>query len=124
MDYSSEDCSNIFTKGQVQLMRGVLAHQRSGLVSGRTSGLTSLTNESYSVYPNPSVGEFFITASSHQLAAANVEILNMLGEKVSATKYEVQGGVKVDMRSLPNGIYGISTLDKGSVVVHKVVLSR
>lgn len=52
MDYSSPECQNIFTKGQMGLMHGVLANQRIDLPV-QTVGLKSYNHANFHLYPNP-----------------------------------------------------------------------
>lgn len=52
MDYSSGDCQNSFTKGQISLMQSVLKDYRSPIVSVQPS----LALLDFELYPNPSTG--------------------------------------------------------------------
>ena len=55
MSYSNPSCQNIFTKGQMGLMHGVLANQRVDLpyVADNTVGIHANENFHFSVYPQP-----------------------------------------------------------------------
>ncbi len=52
MDYSAETCQNMFTRGQVNLMRTVLEGPRKGLLQSSSVGEGSDSAYPY-VYPNP-----------------------------------------------------------------------
>lgn len=53
MDYAAEDCMNMFTNGQVSLMRNVLMGPRSGLIN-EISGVRDLNERiTFSLTPNP-----------------------------------------------------------------------
>lgn len=55
MSYSNPSCQNIFTKGQMGLMHGVLANQRVDLPydADNTVGIHANENFHFSVYPQP-----------------------------------------------------------------------
>ena len=58
MDYSDPACQNIFTKGQIDLIHGVLANQRAELPetsanADTTVGIHTNKNFFFSVYPQP-----------------------------------------------------------------------
>lgn len=54
MDYSNPSCQNIFTKGQMGLIHGVLANQRVDLPEQTTSSSKPINPMSFNIYPNPS----------------------------------------------------------------------
>ncbi len=56
MDYAKEDCMNMFTHGQVDLMRNILAGPRSGLLMPVTGTGQPLAAESFDAFPNPVTG--------------------------------------------------------------------
>jgi hypothetical protein len=66
MDYSSSDCQNSFTKGQIELMRAVLENYRKPLVSVKSIN----TQDGYSIYPNPNQGTFYVnsTVKGHEFS--------------------------------------------------------
>jgi len=88
-------------------------------------GLTSITPQTNNVllYPNPNNGQFTIAVKSHELRAnSNIEVYNMLGEKVYSN-YQISNGAalmsslnnvqltntssnyQINLSSQPNGIY-------------------
>ena len=53
MDYAADDCMNMFTNGQVQLMRNVLHGPRSGLLNFVSSTEQTFNNPKFTMSPNP-----------------------------------------------------------------------
>lgn len=84
MDYSAEDCMNMFTNGQVALMRNVLLGPRSGLLEGvsatRDENLNAL---SCSISPNP---------ANEQI---NLQFELVQPSEISVYLYDVDGLVTV-----------------------------
>jgi hypothetical protein len=125
MDYSAESCMNLFTKGQVALMRGTLADQRQGLVSGYSAGVAAVKNETtVSIYPNPSTGVVYVPFSESRNPYSSVEVYNMLGENIGAVSVETAGAVKIDLGNQVNGIYTIDIVRQGQHYAKRAVLSK
>ena len=62
MDYSAETCQNAFTLGQVDMMRSILENYRFDLINNNPAlVLHETANNQFSVYPNPSNGNFFVS---------------------------------------------------------------
>jgi hypothetical protein len=110
MDYASEDCMNMFTQGQADLMRSVLQGPRSGLLqpfsalppSGFSAG-------SFQIIPNPVSGPFHISFDVMESADLSFILTNALGEKVTAisTRHFEAGKHSIECPdpNLPPGIY-------------------
>lgn len=82
MDYASEECMNMFTHGQVDLMRGVLEGPRAGLVIP-FAGVHNLANTlPVRIAPNPSSGAFSVMLDLLQDGEVMVQVLNMQGQIV------------------------------------------
>lgn len=125
MDYSSESCMNLFTKGQVAVMRGVLADQRQGLVSGFSTGIATVSEQALvSVYPNPSTGIVYVSYAESKDPYSAISVYNMLGENVGISAIETAGAVKLDLSALPNGIYTIDIVKQGQHFARKVLVSK
>jgi len=80
------------------------------------------------LYPNPSNGVFTLQASSAELIAQNnIEVYNMLGERVYAkTLHSVQGDNTVNISSQPNGIYLYRVVNENGELIGegKLIIAR
>lgn len=87
MDYASEECMNMFTHGQVDLMRGVLEGPRAGLVLP-VAGIYNLANTlPLRIEPNPTTGSFSVRVDLPQDGEVILQLFNMQGQMV----YRVSG---------------------------------
>jgi hypothetical protein len=103
MDYSSESCMNLFSKGQVERMRAVLEGPRSGLTTGPLTAGPLHDAASLQISPNP-VGQVLHvvqTAADESLLA----IINLNGQTVWQAASEGQPSRTVDISHLLPGMY-------------------
>jgi hypothetical protein len=77
--------------------------------------------EKMSVYPNPSNGEFVINTTEK---IAHIEVINALGQVVTVEEFtssEQQTTKRVDLTSMPGGIYMVQVqLENGVVLTSKI----
>jgi hypothetical protein len=98
----------------------VIAYSQSGTKVKRISlGVLSTnevkTNESFSVYPNPTNGIVFI---KNEGKIKSAEITNSVGQVVNARVSDKQ----IDLNGVPNGVYFIKIqLENGKTVTKKVI---
>jgi len=82
-----------------------------------TLGTNSFDSNNFSYYPNPVKD---ILNLSYNQAISGVEIFNLLGQKVSAAKYNANQA-QVDMSNLANGAYMVKVTSNGQVKTIKVM---
>jgi hypothetical protein len=130
MDYGDDNCLNMFTELQGTRMQSVLNGPRASIkISTKCVDLTGISTPaqiSFSVYPNPSTGEFIISADLDDVAGVTVTITSMLGEIVSKHEYEdlpylVQ---KTDLSQCANGIYTVEVRTSTAISTRKLALNR
>jgi hypothetical protein len=108
MDYSSEECMNMFTKGQVEIMRGVLMGPRSGLLNsvGTQQPVSVLAS---SMSPNPAQDRTVLRFALPEAGEVNIQVfgadgrlvLNLPAQFLSSGSQQIA----LDTRLLPAGMY-------------------
>lgn len=76
--------------------------------SNTATGISETPSQknSISLFPNPNNGIFEIQATSQQsLANSNVEVYNMLGEKVHSQLFIANYPLSINLSNQPNGVY-------------------
>ena len=126
MDYASEDCMNMFTQGQVDLMRSVLQGPRSGLLTPFSSVTPLDSEKTFSIAPNPTSGECTLTFQHATPGTMDVFVNDLHGKTV----YRRSGGyfsggkqqIQLELESIPAGMYFISLVRTGQVVTQKCMI--
>ncbi|MCW3127782.1 MAG: hypothetical protein JWO03_3440 [Bacteroidetes bacterium] len=124
MDYSAETCMNLFTKGQAELMQGTLDHSRPLLATKTATAIKQISPSALTIYPNPATGIVFIPYSENTNPYTSIQVSNMLGENISLSQSAASGAVRLNMSSLPMGIYTIDITKGTQHIVKRVVVSR
>lgn len=118
MDYARDECMNLFTQGQINIMREMLTTARSGLLDGSVepSGVgSSILDYDVSMYPNPSSGMVQLQFAS-DLELRTVAVTDVKGSVVFQNTVSTAGGlVSIDL-DLPAGSYVLrAEFDEGTV---------
>jgi N-acetylneuraminic acid mutarotase len=72
------------------------------------SGVASFAKQTggISVYPNPSNGQFNLQITNYEVGIKNIEVYNILGEKVYSNPFAIHNSqFTIDLSSQPSGIY-------------------
>lgn len=110
---------------------GQLGNGTSPLTISNTPGqanapcLTTAINENtelsaVSIFPNPSNGVFQITSDESQIT--NLEIVNILGEKVYASTKAQVANSTIDISNQPKGVYFVKIYDGTTIYNQKIVV--
>jgi len=125
MDYSSETCMNMFTKGQVELMRNVLTGPRSGLLENTNTIAPTAQHLSWKISPNPSNGLFFLDVELESSQDLVLRIFNVAGKTMlqQAQKSLSQGKQRLsfDGSNWPAGMYFLELKTPDGSSVKKLV---
>ncbi|MEO8087674.1 MAG: T9SS type A sorting domain-containing protein [Bacteroidota bacterium] len=131
MDYGDDDCLNMFSIGQGTRANAALNGPRASIKNSvKCTDLTAISDPAaaipFSIYPNPSAGEFVLTSNLNEAADIDITVTNMLGETVFRTsekniQYLVQ---KLDLSKQSNGIYMVEVRTGKGVSTEKLVLNR
>ncbi len=118
MDYASEDCMNSFTKGQIDILRGVLESERCMLVGACDATAVSTINQSYllTAFPNPTAHTLTLQLDNYNLADFDVKMQGILGESIDIPLV----GNTMDLSTLSSGIY-VLTLRKDNIQMVKKI---
>lgn len=126
MDYTDEECQNIFTQGQKRRMRNYIITHRPELVAypnvydaGLSKKYDSLNQEaegsqalypSVAIYPNPLSGRYFyLNTFAKSPKALDVHIYNASGQQVANRSYQTvkTNKTRVDIPNLRPGWYHV-----------------
>jgi hypothetical protein len=133
MDYSSEDCMNMFTKGQVDLMRNVLLGPRVTLITDPAAVHDVSDQSAMSIYPNPADDLVTIKLESADEQIRTVRILDLNGKVIfrwlaETLRLPLSAGnlpandQKLEVSDLPSGIYVVEAIGLKSAYAAKVVI--
>ena len=127
MDYSDDDCYNLFTIGQAARMSAVLSNPpynglttSNGCVSvGNEETFQTRTNSALVMYPNPA--HDFLQLETFQEGI--LEVTNVIGITIFK-KYLLPGKDWVDLTCYTVGIYFIRFTITDGTETQKLILSR
>ncbi|MCG8577543.1 MAG: T9SS type A sorting domain-containing protein [Flavobacteriales bacterium] len=118
MDYSAESCQNSFTKGQVDLMRGVLETERIDLIQGNPAIVSEKSVAQFKMYPNPANG--MVTLNNLPEGTKQIELYSETGQLLRSINTASQ---KVTMDELNVGFYLVSVQSTEGVSTQKLVVT-
>lgn len=116
MDYSSEECQNSFTIGQIDLMRSIIENERIGLISPNPANLKLNHELEFSLYPNPAKNSTFLKNYSGE-----VVLVEVISETGSILKREMMQN-ELEITSLNPGIYFIRVSSSEVSTTKKLVV--
>jgi hypothetical protein len=90
-------------------------------------GLNEVNAPQISIYPNPNSGEFWVTITSANSIAFDIEILNRYGSSVyKINNLYVSGTFKqsIDLRNLAAGVYSIVLKSDTQQIIRKIVIDK
>jgi len=106
----------------------ILSHEDNGMMGQfivnpktKTGINTEQLNNFFTIYPNPS-GDQLIIDSKEEVIVTELNILNMLGEKLLETRPISPTGSKLNLTELPQGMYVIQIIS--NIGIYKKVFIR
>ena len=111
MDYSSDECQNLFTRQQADLMRSVITGPRAGLLwQNSVVGVTPapLANWDIKLQPNPTNNIATLTWNSTAPLHA-IEIYNAAGARVMTLQPNSKS-IAIDLSEQASGVYVLKTI--------------
>lgn len=114
MDYSTDDCLNMFTEDQVAHMRSVLEIYRSNLINGSFAVALEEFSVNMSLYPNPANEQVTFRNDSDQ--PIKIEIVDVLGRNVKAFEVSLKAQQFLDISSFAKGVYIVNWSNQGKLI--------
>ncbi|MEX1187683.1 MAG: zinc-dependent metalloprotease [Bacteroidia bacterium] len=125
MDYSSGNCQNSFTLGQIDLMRTVIEEYRPlsfEAIPNSIDGSSSF-KQTVNCFPNPSKGSLFIDFEKIQEHTL-ISIKNSLGQNIFKQEFKTVDSVNLKINA-PSGIYFLLVeFDSGERILQKLILDQ
>jgi hypothetical protein len=111
MDYTSDECMNMFTIGQIERMKAALSTYRSKLITSKgysTAALVENDLPNYlEIYPNPSTtGTIHLHITNDIGLNASIALVDIVGNTVK-TFEKTTNNMLLNCEELPNGVYFI-----------------
>lgn len=82
-----------------------------------------LSKKLFIIYPNPTTGKFTVQNFNTEFKNYELEIYNLLGEKIYTTSYfKQQTSSEIDLSNNPRGIYFVKIYNREKNYVEKIVI--
>lgn len=121
MDYSSGDCQNAFTQGQIDLMRAVLTDYRPELAEVFVGVNETSPKSNLKLYPNPNQGNFTLEFDALQ-DALDIRVYNGVGQVIHRQNSNGSSIVRLSLDLQP-GFYLLEVNSQnGNPVVQRFVV--
>ena len=92
------------------------------LVSDRLTGIEQESRGEFHVYPNPTTDFVLISIPGDMKGNLTATVMNMMGAVVKTEKYTHNDtSVKIDLSSLPAGIYLLKLADNTVIKTSKII---
>lgn len=126
MDYSSETCQNMFTKGQVEIMRNVLQGPRSGLLVDVAAPEAASQKLNFTLSPNPANERIILKFNLSEKHNVSLRLLNANGQTIRSEvsePYPVGAHqLEMDIKNLAPGLYFLEMQTEQGVSTKKLVV--
>ncbi len=127
MDYSSETCMNMFTKGQVEIMRSVLEGPRSGLIE--VVSVVDMNNAAQlEIYPNPASERATVNFTLSENSGVMLQLTSVDGRIVKQLPRQSfaagQQTLVLETKMLAAGLYFLQLQMGSSVATSRLLIAR
>jgi hypothetical protein len=78
------------------------------------------------IYPNPGNGQFMVSMKEETGSLVDVSVMDLVGQTVFSQRWDIQAGLnlkKIDIHSLPKGIYFLKMQRDNSIYSKKLVIN-
>ncbi len=126
MDYSSDDCLNMFTNGQVALMREVIRLYRPGIAEKIPNVAASIKQARYAadvkISPNPAKNEIWVEVPASE-SNVSIQILSVEGKLVQAMQTSISR-TNINIAGLQQGVYFLAVGNSNFSTVKRIVIAE
>lgn len=124
MDYASEDCMNMFTKGQADLMLNVLDGPRKGLVQNISSTVQATPGTQPMLYPNPARENVRLQIPADWPAITAIDVMGADGRGQTIPLPGAAGERQIDLnvRDWAPGWYAVRLRTASGVWTNRLVV--
>lgn len=126
LDYSYDKCMNIFTLGQKERMRIVLAEnpRRNALLASQgcnrlTQNISEAISSGFQIFPNPADDQ--LNLKFNVSTTGKVVLLNSLNEEISASDFSQTDFTSISLLNLASGFYFIVIETEKGKFIQKVI---
>ena len=88
-------------------------------VDVNSTGIADLSNQSFSIFPNPTTGQLNIVSNT-SLNKATIQLTNAIGEMVIEKKGYSGNNLYLDIAAITPGVYFIQIINQGNISRKKV----
>jgi hypothetical protein len=129
MDYVDDYCMVMFTLDQGTRMQSALNGDRAELLTSLGCDSPLAINEvllenTFSIYPNPSNGDFIINAQLTKNENISISLYNLLGAKIQQFDNVSSYPFQLSLKDVPNGSYFIKFNSGNNAVTKKIFISK
>jgi hypothetical protein len=126
LDYSPDECMNIFTQDQKDRIRNVLqvSQQRAALIRASSQAFqTGL--KAIKVYKNPAKEKATLDIDFNNLSGVTIQVVSIMGKIINNVPYQLENKtLELDVRNLPDGLYLIYVISEKETRTAKLMVAN
>ena len=126
MDYTDDNCMNMFTAGQKAKMISVLNTTRSAIKTSMGcagTGIKPIENDfNVSLFPNPASTYLQVIINNTSITNLQVSVYNVLGNLVQTN--ELTNDTTLDLSTFADGVYFVELKSAGYISTRKIIVQR
>ncbi|MBC8047156.1 MAG: T9SS type A sorting domain-containing protein, partial [Fimbriimonadaceae bacterium] len=132
MDYTDDDCMNMFTEGQVDEMRNILETDRESLITCTIPFTEDIVNINGNlidadIYPNPTEdGNFYVYIKNPVEKELMLQIYTIDGHLIYTVNENAaaEHTINIDLHDHANGIYLVKIFDGYNYFTKQIVIAK
>ncbi len=121
MDYVDDNCMNLFTEGQANVMRNTLNNLRPQLRATLTSTTDVFSSVDMDIYPNPA-SEMVNIQLNGQEKLRSIRLIDIQGKEVAIYTQINQTSFRLPVQQFSSGIYYLKIAHTEGIQIEKIIL--